>query len=258
MNQLPLRRRPLQVALLNLWRDIVALVLPSDCVGCGRNDRVLCNGCQRELASLARDPPVTITNLQLPSTGIAKLAVVSACEYDGLVRRLITAIKHSDQPGLAKYLGPLLAATIDPAIGAAPHADHPSGGPGHPPSDPPPIVFVPVPSRARRERERGYRHVELLLRHAGVPRYAISRAVVTARGRGPQVGQDIASRHKNAAKLRIRSREVRWLRDTDATVMIVDDITTTGASIIAVYQALTRAGIDANAAVVVARVPRHE
>lgn len=228
------------VVLRGLWDDLLALAFPSNCVGCGRNDRLLCRGCRNELTRLTNDPPLTTTQLSVHASTRAQISVTGACEYRGLPRRLLTAIKHSDQPGLARHLAPLLQAGLTTA--ATQHENR--------------AVYIPVPSRASRERERGYRHVDLLLRHAGIPRRNISHVITTTRGRGPQVGRDLQARYANAAKLKVNHRRVQRLKASGAPAVIVDDITTTGASLAAAARVLIENGIDIKTAVVVCRVSR--
>ena len=287
--------RSLQASLQTLWLDLVALALPADCVGCGRSDRVCCQACQRALlrdARLGGDRFVSRRDVPLSlAGGEAALPVFSAADYHGRAGRLTLALKHEARLGLARFLGPLLADSLQAAAslhsracdlgqanqtagasqtacagetgsvrGVSALSARGAGGAVQPPEQAPrgarELVVVPVPSRPQHVRRRGYRQVEVLLRAAGVPRYAIVRALHTAPGRTAQMGSDSAQRAANARRLRVQPRLAARLRERGTAVLLVDDICTSGASLAAAAEALIAQGITVHAAATVCRVRR--
>lgn len=149
--------------------------------------------------------------------------------YDGVVREVLLAYKHGGAYGFVRPLGTRLALPLRAACAAATRG--------------PPVV-VALPSRAARERERGYRHVEELVSRAlrsarlGAPRM---RALRTLRGRTGQVGLDAEARERNAERIALR-RAAGSLRGRE--VVLVDDIVTTGATVRAAVAALERGGAE--------------
>jgi ComF family protein len=102
-------------------------------------------------------------------------------------------------------------------------------------------VIVPVPLSGLRRRTRGYNQAEELARALGretrLPVWP--KALERTRHTAPQAGHaGAAERRRNVAgAFRVRDDEVNHRR-----VLIVDDVTTTGATLSACSNALKRAG----------------
>lgn len=104
-----------------------------------------------------------------------------------------------------------------------------------------PDALVPVPAHASRKRKRGYNQAELLARElskrSGIPVNArlIARTGKTA----PLKGLSRAQRQNNLKRaFKIRQNDVKL-----NTIVIVDDIYTTGSTIDAMAKAMQEAGI---------------
>ena len=105
-------------------------------------------------------------------------------------------------------------------------------------------ALVPLPTIRRHIRERGFGHIELLCKKTGLPvELALTRA-----NNSVQVGADIETRRKQAAKAYL-SAEV----DPDKKYLLVDDVWTTGSSMIAACEAMRMAGSKNLAIAVIAR-----
>jgi predicted amidophosphoribosyltransferase len=227
----------------DLALDALALVFPANCVGCGRDNRALCRGCQNHLSELLRKPP--ISSRILPEVGVP---LVTGCEYRAVVRKLVSALKHEDRPHLARPLAKLTKAVLEHAIRAG------LGSCAEREWQNVRVVFVP--SRRKREWQRGYHHLVTLLAAAGVPRFARVRALAAARGRTTQVGLSQKQRAENAARIHVRESAAGTLRECNLPVVVFDDVTTTGASIRASVRALQQRHIRVIAAAALCRVPR--
>ena len=97
-------------------------------------------------------------------------------------------------------------------------------------------VIVPVPLHARRRRTRGFNQAEELARHLGIP---VLRALRKVRATASQADLPAARRHanvRNAFALRWKV-DVRGLR-----IVLVDDVSTTGATLDACARVLLHAG----------------
>ncbi len=247
--------------LRELWLDALALVWPTECVSCGAPDRDCCDACVAEIRA-ARGAVVW-------ASAPAGVTVCAAGPYAGPLRALLVALKHSGHTGFARELGPRLLAPLR----AASNRSHGSLPP----------LLVTVPSRAARVRERGYRHVDLLVRAAlreyrrTLPRERHAQTVPVAqrlgaplpreplpvfqprvlralRGRTSQVGLSAQQRQQNAALVSVRRAARRSLIGRE--VVLVDDVVTTGATVRAAAEALQACGARVVAIVALCAVER--
>jgi predicted amidophosphoribosyltransferase len=201
-------------ALLDAW----AVVMPTECSGCGAPDRALCGACRAELH------PAVHSSLRFG------VMVWSALDYRGAARRVLGAFKDGGRTDAAAALAVPLRAAVVAALGAAPDGAAPAG------AGPRRIHLVTVPSSRRAWRLRGYDPVEVLLGRAGLRSTCVLRAVGdTADQVG--LGREARSRNKD------RSLAARHPLD-GFRALIVDDILTTGATILEARRAVLEAGGD--------------
>jgi predicted amidophosphoribosyltransferase len=208
---------------VRLLDDLLDLVLPRGCAGCGSPGTDVCAGC---LAALT-GPPHRAGPRPRPA-GLPE--VVAAAAYDGPVRALLLAHKERGRLGLAGPLGAALAGAVA-ALGAPPEA-----------------LLVPVPSSAAAVRARGQDHALRLARSAGrASGRPATPLLVATRPVADQSGLSAGQRAANlAGALRARRRL------DGLPVVLVDDVVTTGATLAEAARALTAAGADVRGAAVVA------
>lgn len=229
-----LTREWLVSLLRELAYGLLALVWPTECAGCGAADRDLCDAC---LAEVRSPPEVMVREIGLPC--------FAAGPYKGPVRAMLVGYKHAGRLRYVRELAPRLREPLAIALARC-------QGPRAP-------VLVAMPSRGSRVRERGYQHVELLVRRAlrgsdaPVLRLPALRA---GRGRSAQVGLDAAARERNARRLALKRAYRQFVRGRE--VILVDDIVTTGATLRAAAALLEAAGAQIIAAAVVCAVPRYD
>ena len=98
-------------------------------------------------------------------------------------------------------------------------------------------VYVPIPLNKKRERERGYNQVCEILLQSAARDFLRTDLCTRARHTPPQVGLSREKRLKNVAGAFVcniqKTRELR-----NATVVVVDDVCTTGATLGAVRASL--------------------
>lgn len=214
---------------------LLDLALPKRCPGCTRWAPAqsplppLCAACAMECRS-----PVTEVQLRRPPSGVP--LVWAAAVYEGALRECLLAHKERGRPDVAGVLARQLAAAVD-AAGRG-------GGP---------CLLVPVPSTASARRERRedpVRRLAILAARAATARPAVRALLWHTRAVRDSAGLTARERGANLAGA-LRSRPSAELRS--ATVIVVDDIVTTGATLAEAARALRAAGAtDVRAAVLAA------
>jgi predicted amidophosphoribosyltransferase len=219
-----------------LFGELLDLVLPQSCAGCGAMPGLLCPACSGALTAPARPAWPSPAPAGLPRPW-------AVAAYEGPVRAAVVAHKESGRVGLAGPLGAALARSVLAALD--------QGGP--------PVWLVPVPSTRAATRRRGHDPMRRVataavdgLRRRGVPAHRLS-VLTQARRVGDQSGLTAAERAANlAGALTVaRPAAVRGER-----VVLVDDVITTGATLAEAARALRAAGADVVAAAVIAATRR--
>jgi ComF family protein len=150
--------------------------------------------------------------------------------YDGALRAIIHAIKYDARRSLARPLGQLMRERGAPMLDRVHCA-------------------VPVPLHPWRRRGRGFNQADDLARQLGVPVVAALRRIEATR---PQTGLPAAQRHRNVRGAFAVSRAGRTL--SGAVVVLVDDVSTTGATLEACARVLKECGVREVRALTAARV----
>jgi ComF family protein len=108
---------------------------------------------------------------------------------------------------------------------------------------------IPVPLHASRRRQRGFNQASDLSRQLGVP---VVSALRRSRATTTQTGLPAAQRHRNVRDAFALTRAGRVV--TGAIVVLVDDVSTTGATLDACARVLKEAGVREVRALTAARV----
>lgn len=214
-------------------RRVLDLLLPPVCAGCGREGTPLCDRCSRPLARRLREPPGTPLGWVAPlPRGIVQLEWCAT--FSGPVRDALHALKYRGERRLAPVLGRAMAERWR-------HAGR--GG----------EILVPVPVHPARRRERGFDQAEDL---AAAVSAALGLPWVTALERRTRtIAQHSLGRTERAANLEgaFRVRPDRRGRIAGRWVVLVDDVSTTGASLAECAAVLRSAGALAVSGLTVAR-----
>jgi predicted amidophosphoribosyltransferase len=201
-------------------RTLAAGLLPPLCAACGRSCRaqaVLCTRCARRLAAaeplLGKGPP-----------GLDR--AWSSAPYEGVARDLVAALKFRSLLTVAELMADRIQ-WLAPA--------HVLSG-----------TVVAVPSAPARLRRRGFDPAGELAGALAERLGAPVESCLARRGTGRQVGRRRAERigHPPA---------IRALRPAPRSVLLVDDVLTTGATLTACARALRGAGAARVVAVTFAR-----
>jgi predicted amidophosphoribosyltransferase len=240
-------------AVARLLVELGRLVLPVGCAGCGAYDEVLCASCLALLAALPSRCEDAAGRLDRMD-GRPLLPVWTLAPYTGPMRELVVAWKDRGRTDVGGRLEAAVergARSLAPAIRAG-LTTVAAGEPA--------VLVVPAPSTAAARRRRGEDLVGRLARAAArgcadTGLRAVAAPVLVRRGRGrDQVGLGARARGRNlAGHVAVRRGAETALRD--ATVLLLDDVLTTGATLAACEQALTRAGAVVIGALTVAATP---
>jgi ComF family protein len=149
--------------------------------------------------------------------------------YDGALRSIVHALKYGGRRTLARPLAALLAYHGSGILDGA-------------------TVVVPVPLHRTRQRARGFNQAAEIARHLPLP---LAHALKRVRATPSQTDLPAAKRHANVrgAFALKRRAEIRG-----AIVVLVDDVSTTGATLEACARVLTEGGAREVRALTVARV----
>lgn len=213
------------------WLDAVAVLLPVECAGCGAPDRALCATCSILLdGGLGRGMSEQYVS--------ESLRVVSALRYEAQIRKMVLAFKEQGRTDVVKNLAVPLRAAIE---NAAAYCTAEGG-----------VRVCPVPSSVSAQRRRGYRPVELLVRTAGFrPAHMLIPTAHSSAVIAEQKFLDIAHRAEN-----LRGAFTAVPSARGQTLVIVDDVVTTGATLSEAARALRAGGAEVVGAATLASTPR--
>jgi ComF family protein len=205
-------------------RNFARLLFGGTCYLCrGAARALLCAACDADLPRLAgpRCPRCALDSPRGEPCGRCLSeaphydATVAALAYEFPADALVHALKFRGELALAGMLGKLLCEKISNL-----EIDH----------------VIPVPLSATRLRERGYNHAAEIARHL-VPRKLDLSLCERSRDTPPQMELPFAERRRN---VRGAFRCTRTL--AGASIAVVDDVMTTGATLDEVARALKAAG----------------
>lgn len=148
--------------------------------------------------------------------------------YEGALRDILHAFKYDKRRSVASRLARLMSERGRAVLAGA-------------------DFVVPVPLHPRRQRERGFNQSEDLARGLPLP---LLTALTRVKATRPQVDLPAAARRDN-----VRDAFVLAVAPPrGATIVLVDDVTTTGATLEACARALRRARVGEIRALTAARV----
>lgn len=198
--------------------ELLARLFPATCVGCGAMPTGLCDACR---ASLVPPPAVP------PPVGIDWWTACWA--YAGPVREVVARAKYRGARAALAALVPDLVA----ALGGIPVR---------------PDVVTWAPASATRRSATGVDHARILARGAAFGLALPVRPLLRRSPGPPQTGGSVADRRIGPA---LRSCG----RVSGATVLVVDDVATTGATLASAARALRAAGATRVVGATLTRTP---
>lgn len=210
---------------MSILDRFVSVYAPFCCLGCGAEaNRLICESCSETIAKVpprcyrcqATTRGYLVCERCKPKTPLRRVAIWA--HYDGLPKQLIRRAKYERaRQGLneaAHHIAPLLKQFKGDT------------------------VLVPIPTASSRARERGYDQAEVLARRlsklSGLP----TKRYLVRIGQAHQVG---ASRAERVAHLKQAFR-TRGSVSPEQHIVLIDDVSTTGATLESAARALKAAG----------------
>lgn len=239
---MPDLRRKISEAVSNSYGKVLDTTFPARCVSCNKEGSFICEACRQttryigdRCCRLCGEPVTKIGTLcsqcereQLNIDGIRSIYY-----YEGAVKDAILQLKFHGIKSIAQFLAGHMA---EYAAGHGMDAD----------------VIIPVPSHARRLRERGYNQAELLARAlatvsgVAIEPKALRRAKLV---RSQSSSSSREERRKNVIDAFVSAGD----SVSGKRILLIDDVCTTGYTLEACSRELRSAGASEVRALTVAR-----
>lgn len=200
---------------MNVFDQLLDLLLPCRCVICRSTGFALCQNCAGQLTPSAR----VVTRFDLHGW--------AASDYDTAEKVLIKAFKEDGTTALAPILARLMKPTFECLLDELPtQIDD--------------VWLVPAPSSPANFRKRGYLPSLILARQlnrATGSSLTVKAALRFERSVADQSGLSAEQRKANLAGSMVASASVSGRR-----VILIDDVVTTGATLVESARAIAEAG----------------
>lgn len=219
-----------------LFQQGLDLLFPPRCAGCQQSGHLLCSACLQTMQplplSLCQHCGILLSAplglcascRQHPPRGVQGIRSVHL--YQGALRKAIHALKYAGEKRLAEPLGRLLAQAF---THYGMHADG----------------LVPLPLHTQRQQQRGYNQADLLARisasYLKVP--CLEDLVIRPRPTRAQVGLNAQQRQQNVSGAFTLAPGAQTRPLANATLVLIDDVCTTGATLEACAGPLYAAGV---------------
>ena len=212
---------------MSLLDQLLAILAPHTCVGCGRENTLLCSTCAGQLV-LPVDRCYRCHKLTVQADTCLACrqhshlrSVQSAYRYQGAAKELVWKLKSAGAQAAAKQMANQILRHCPPLPAAA--------------------IIVPVPTATSRVRRRGYDQAELLARQLAAATGLRYMSCLVRTGQAEQVG---AGREQRLSQLTAAFRAGQLPAIQGQHLILIDDVVTTGATLEAAAKTLQAAGAD--------------
>ncbi len=219
-------------------------LFPVRCLGCNDFDKWICDDCHSTLPILTQQHcPIckkheTTTGQVCPECILKSKnsidGVFVASHYnDKLLKKAIHYYKYKFVYDLSKPLSLLLAQSLQNSTLSSPD------------------IIIPVPLHKRRCRWRGFNQAELLAKNLDLQIPVITDILLRVRYTVPQV--KMKNKNKRQENLTNAFKVIDTTKITDKNIMLIDDVITTGTTLVECAQTLKQSGANKVFCLVLAR-----
>ncbi len=211
---------------MSLWNDFIALIYPRNCITCNnplfKHENMVCNHCY---ISLPKSNFHSEENSELERVFAGRVPVIKAGSYylfekNGKVQKLLHSIKYESNKALAEQVGGWYAQSLKECKEIA-GAD----------------IIIPVPLHPKKQKQRGFNQSEEfakgLAKEFGIP--LNSTNLIRNQFTETQTRKNKFARWENVEG-KFELKDPKNLENK--TILLVDDVITTGATIDACYEAM--------------------
>lgn len=200
--------------LYEAFREILQMIFPQRCAGCGVGGGTLCVKCRRELSDLFCAGEMEVEGFR----------VFFAAQHSEILKKVLHRFKYISDSELAVGLAELLVRRIQ-------KLDIKEE-----------FIVVPIPLHANRERERGFNQSEVLaefiVKNVGG---RVVKLLMRERETEPQARLKRAERLKNVRGAFVLN--TKFTHKLPETVWVLDDVVTTGSTFLECANVLKSAGV---------------
>ena len=239
---------------MKLLNEMLDIILPRKCAGCEAPREVFCETCQA--SSYQKNAQCLFCGFRNHSGELCKECkkkfgtplkkVLWAGRYDGELKKAIWALKYGRRKELSKPLGAMLAKKfldINAELGSpTSRGSRTSGSASN-------FVIIPIPLHFKKEHERGFNQAELLAREfSKITGIEIKTNILE------KIKETKAQVEVESKEARINNLEGAFLVDIQKfnnstiqqlnhlAIILIDDVSTTGATLTHAARALANAG----------------
>lgn len=213
----------------NIKNFFFDLIFPVSCISCGKNSEPLCLKCLNKISPCIDD--------------VSKQTISLFSYHDPVMRKVLWALKYRNKKILAKPLG---RALYDRLLEELEEQKTFKGF-----SEP---ILIPIPMSKKRLKERGYNQSELLCKELfllGSDTFTLDTDVLHKQKETPRQAT-IKDRKKRLKNLHNSFSVVHSEKIMNKNILLVDDITTTGATLYEAIKVLKKAGAHKVIAITIA------
>jgi len=192
-----------------MGRSALDLLFPPKCVSCGKEGSYLCDVC---IAESPKAPDIAAEGLE---------SIIAPFQMVGAAREVVHRLKYSGLRVLAEPMGAAMAQHLKR------HQISPD-------------IIVPVPLHRTRLRERGFNQAGLLARVVG--KWLEIDTDAKGLSRTDYLGPQARTATREERQANVEGAFVAARDFSDLSVVVVDDVTTTGSTLEACATALRDAG----------------
>lgn len=218
--------------LIHIFKEFLNLIFPQKCLGCGMKNKILCRKC---LVKLPFCEPYE-------SYEIRSRKIFAATSYqDEIVKKTIWLFKYKGVKILSEPFAELIYNRLENRLRLNIERNRTS------------FVIIPIPLSKKKLRKRGYNQAELLAKYLSDKLSVRTFSDVLYKIRDTLSQVEIKNKEKRLKNLEGAFKVENLEQIVGKTIILVDDISTTGATLKEASRVLKSAGAKKVIGLVVAR-----